>query len=125
MQKKIPGLWIFLFDYLRLHALDLVGFELHGSLAAKHWDEDFDLAAIFVDLPHFAFEIFEWAVDDDHRFVECEVDCVAHDVAAAALEDLVYFSSLKRYCLICGAHEAGDLRPVSYHAPRILSPDHI
>src|SRR3989344_8669420 len=110
---------------MQLNSLDLVGFELHRSLAAEHRYEHFNFSALFVNLAHLALEIFERPVDNDDRIAFGEVDGVAHRVAFGALEDFVHLLLGERDGLIGGTHESGDLRRIAYHAPRVVGRYHV
>src|SRR3989344_2241728 len=110
---------------IQLDALDLVGFELHRSLASEHRHEHFNLSALFVNLPYLPFKVLERPVDDDHRIALGKVDGVAHGVAGGALEDFLDFFRAKRNRLIGRAYEAGHLRRVAHHAPCVVARYHI
>src|SRR3989338_11674651 len=107
-----------------LNPLYLIGFEFYRGFPAEHRNQHLNLSALLVNLAHLAIEVLEWSVYDDDRIALREVYRVAHDIARSALEDLLYLLRRKRHGLVGGADEAGNLRRVAHHAPRVGGSDH-
>src|SRR3989344_2479216 len=106
-------------------SLNLIGFELHGSLATEHRNKHFNLSSLFANPPHLPSEVLEGSVDNNDGVVKCEIDSVTHGIPADTLENLLHFLGLERHGLIGGTNESGDLRRIAHDAPRFIGRYHI
>src|SRR3989344_2311478 len=112
------------FEYF-LDALHLVGFQFNRRLAAEHRNQYLNLSALFVNLSHFPFKVLEGAVNDADRIALGEVYGMADSISFRALENFLRFFGRKRHRLVRRTDETGDLRSITYDAPRIVGRYHV